>query len=380
MGLLHKFGAVRSGRTVTKEPEITPTTTSCGASDKYEVVKSYIGHGNSAEVKLVKRRCDGQILAVKIFSNNAVSSKRVQAEFYIAHGLRHRNIIATFDLCNIGGSIGMVMEYAPSCLYDLVSASKLQPGDSERYLADLISGVGYIHRQGFAHRDLKLENVVIGADGYAKVIDFGTVGVARVGATSKCIDTCVLEAHGYVSDCRLAIIGSSAYMAPELFTEPRYDPRNADVWSLGVVYACMVLGRFPWSVAQQHDATFAAYYREDLKLPASDLTSKICSVQQNLPSLIRRLRPDMQVVIHSMLRVWPAKRSGLDTISQRICHIRNERMQVIQGADVGAATPPAFGVSRSSKDHSLSSETYRTKASSNLSGDTLCTVIELKVE
>lgn len=373
MGFIHKFLGVRSGSSVTKEPKTVATTTLCRASnDEYEVTDQCMGEGSFAEVKLTRRRRDGKVFALKMFSRNAVDTRKVHAEFYVARRLRHKNIIATLELYTLDSSFGILMEYATTCLFDLVSSFKLRPGDSERYLADLVSGVEYIHRLGFVHRDLKLENVVVGVDGYAKVIDFGTIGLAKPGPTSKfaasrhiCLD----------SDSSSVNTGSSAYMAPELFIDSKYDPVMADVWSLGIVYICMALGRFAWTVAKKPNAGFAAYACADVGLPASDSTLQSDMSLQSLPSLIRQLPPKMQNVVHSMLRVQRTKRSNLAAVSERISRIQNQQKELSNRASAEAVRLLQSG--EVSNEHLSLSETYLTKTSWGLSGETLCRVIEV---
>ena len=53
------------------------------------------------------------------------------------------------------------------------SKAKLAEDEVKFYIAQIVLGIGYLHDQGIAHRDLKLENVLIGEDGYIKLIDFG---------------------------------------------------------------------------------------------------------------------------------------------------------------------------------------------------------------
>ena len=57
------------------------------------------------------------------------------------------------------------MEYAPRCLLDLDTTGALKTGDAEIYLQQILAGTAHIHKLGFAHRDLKLENVVFGLTG-----------------------------------------------------------------------------------------------------------------------------------------------------------------------------------------------------------------------
>lgn len=52
------------------------------------------------------------------------------------------------------------------------------------------------------------------------------------------------------------IVGSDPYLAPEVYDESKYDPRAVDVWSLGIIYCCMALRRFPWKLPRSSDVSF----------------------------------------------------------------------------------------------------------------------------
>jgi len=154
-------------------------------NDTYEATEQSAGEGAFSNVQVLKRRRDGAVFALKTFKPGMMSSGKIQAEFYVARGMRHQNIIETCELLEFRGSHGILMEYAPRCLLDLVTTRALKTGDAEIYLQQILAGTAHIHKLGFAHRDLKLENVVFGVDGQAKIIDFGSVHTTRLSRPSK---------------------------------------------------------------------------------------------------------------------------------------------------------------------------------------------------
>lgn len=153
--------------------------------ETYEVIDQFAGEGAFSTAQVLKRRRDGAVFALKIFKPGSTSSRKIQAEFYVARGMRHPNIIETYELLELRSSQGILMEYGPKCLLDLVMAKALKAGDAEIYLYQILAGTAHIHKLGFVHRDLKLENVVFGVDGKAKIIDFGSVSTTKPSRPSK---------------------------------------------------------------------------------------------------------------------------------------------------------------------------------------------------
>jgi len=109
--------------------------------------------------------------------------------------------------------------------------------------------VTYLHSMGLAHRDLKLDNVVVSEHGIMKIIDFGSAHVFK---------------YPFENDIVLAsgIVGSDPYLAPEVYDERKYDPQAVDIWSLAIIFCCMTLRRFPWKVPRMTDNSFKLFAAE----------------------------------------------------------------------------------------------------------------------
>jgi serine/threonine protein kinase len=84
------------------------------------------------------------------------------------------------------------------------------------YISQVSEGLQYAHEHGVIHRDVKPGNIMVNASGVAKVVDFG---IARV------MDTSMTQIN--------SVLGSRAYMAPELYNGERADA-GTDIWALGV--------------------------------------------------------------------------------------------------------------------------------------------------
>lgn len=126
------------------------------------------------------------------------------------------------------------MEYAPYDLFSVVMSGKMARPEIYCVFKQIIDGVNYLHEMGLAHRDLKLDNCVMTSDNIVKLIDFGTATVFHYPGKHQ------IPASG--------VVGSDPYLAPEVLSRDHYDPRLTDVWSVAIIFMCMILRRFPWKI------------------------------------------------------------------------------------------------------------------------------------
>lgn len=183
-----KSGQPQSGTKVTNSQ--TSTTTVPFAEDhgleaKYGKFGKVLGSGAGGSVRLLKRSSDGVTFAVKQFrdrhswESEKDYAKKVTAEFCIGSTLHHGNIIETMDIIQERDHWYEVMEYAPYDLFATVMTGKMSREEVACAFLQIVRGVNYLHIMGLAHRDLKLDNVVINEYGIMKLIDFGSATVFR---------------------------------------------------------------------------------------------------------------------------------------------------------------------------------------------------------
>lgn len=106
------------------------------------------------------------------------------------------------------------------------------------FLHQLTDTLSYIHHKKVAHRDLKLDNMLIDDKLNIKLLDFGLA--------------CQNKIEGLKS-----IVGTHAYMAPELHERKRYNGISVDVFSLGVILHAIVVGKFPFETAKFSNDLYA---------------------------------------------------------------------------------------------------------------------------
>jgi len=246
-------GVAPPAMTMTNMPQASvPFGDDHGLQSKYGKFGRLLGSGAGGSVRLMKRSGDGVVFAVKQFrdrhpyESERDYNKKVTAEFCIGSTLHHGNVIETIDIVHEKGKWYEVMEYAPFDLFATVMTGKMGREEVACSTLQILSGVLYLHSMGLAHRDLKLDNVVISEHGIMKLIDFGSAVVFR---------------YPFENDVVLAtgVVGSDPYLAPEVYESARYDPRAADIWSIAIIFCCMTLRRFPWKAPRLSDNSYRLF-------------------------------------------------------------------------------------------------------------------------
>ncbi|PNP41646.1 hypothetical protein TGAMA5MH_06431 [Trichoderma gamsii] len=224
----------------------------------------HLGKGAASKVSLMVRKgFPGEMYAVKEFrskssrESKAEYEKKIKSEFSIGKSLHHPNIVETVRLCSDHGRWNHVMEYcSEGDLFSLVQKGYLK-GDAKLkdrlcLFKQLVQGVNYLHANGIAHRDIKLENLLITKDSKLKIADFGVSevfcgthpGLREAGGQCG-------KNMGEIRRCSPGICGSEPYIAPEVLQKKGdYDARALDVWSTAIVMIYMTFGGGIWSKAE----------------------------------------------------------------------------------------------------------------------------------
>ncbi|XP_047056979.1 mitogen-activated protein kinase kinase kinase 17-like [Lolium rigidum] len=196
-----------------------------------------LGRGASgAVVWLASDESSGKLLAVK--SAAACGAAQLAREGSVLTGLCSPHIIPCLgSRAAEHGGHQLLLEFAPGgSLADEAARTRLPERAIRAYAADVAGALAYLHARSLVHADVKARNVVIGADGRARLTDFGC-------------------ARGV--DSPLPIGGTPAFMAPEVARGEEQGPA-ADVWALGCTVVEMATGRAPWSDVSD---LFAAVHR-----------------------------------------------------------------------------------------------------------------------
>ncbi|OAA52218.1 Serine/threonine-protein kinase-like domain protein [Beauveria brongniartii RCEF 3172] len=238
-----------------RSSQLIPFADDHGLSSKYGKLGKVLGAGAGGSVRLMRRKEDGTVFAVKEFrarhtyESEKEYAKKVTAEFCVGSTLHHGNIIETLDILQEKGRWFEVMEYGPYDLFAIVMTGRMSREEVSCCFLQILNGVTYLHSLGLAHRDLKLDNVVVSEKGIMKIIDFGSAHVFKYPFESE-----LVLAKG--------IVGSDPYLAPEVYDQKDYDAAAVDIWSLAIIYCCMSLRRFPWKLPRMTDNSFKLFASE----------------------------------------------------------------------------------------------------------------------
>ena len=198
-------------------------------------IERKLGAGGMADVYLAEDQELGRRVAIKILDDRHASDdqfvERFRREAKNAAGLNHPNIVSIYDRGEAEGTYYIAMEFLDGrSLKELIVARGPAPIKvAIDYTRQILAAVGFAHRHGIVHRDIKPHNVLVGPEGRLKVTDFG---IARSGASQ-------MTEVG-------SIIGTAQYLSPEQARGAPVD-QTSDLYSVGVVLFEMLTGQVPFT-------------------------------------------------------------------------------------------------------------------------------------
>jgi eukaryotic-like serine/threonine-protein kinase len=227
------------------------------------LLEQTLGSGGMAVVYRARDLMLERSVAIKLlredFSKDEAFRNRFHQEAKAVANLSHPNIVTVHDFGLDGGRLFIVMEYVhgQDLKGILRQRGRLPLEEALQIIIQTCAGVGYAHRAGFIHCDLKPHNILVSVDQRVKVTDFG---IARALATIQPEEK---------SDM---VWGSPQYFSPEQATGAAPSPAS-DVYSLGVILYEMLAGQLPFNAATP--AELARLHRDAAPPPPRQFNAAI---------------------------------------------------------------------------------------------------------
>ncbi|MCE3216474.1 hypothetical protein HAX54_006648 [Datura stramonium] len=201
-----------------------------------------VGHGSFGKVSFAIPRCQSTTLfspSMVVKSSSASCSATLMNEKLILDELKGCSQIIncfgdSYTYENGEKMYNVLLEYASGgSLSDKLKNfgdQRLPEFEVSKYTKALLRGLNYVHKSGYVHCDIKLQNILLGENGQVKIADFGLAKRSESAKDDK---------------LRCELRGTPLYMSPEMVTGGEQDT-PADIWALGCVVAEMATGTPVW--------------------------------------------------------------------------------------------------------------------------------------
>ncbi|MDN6572550.1 MAG: cyclin-dependent kinase family protein [Staphylococcus equorum] len=257
--------AATTATTIVSSPSIAPL--------KYSKDRK-VGEGTYAVVYLGNQISTKRKIAIKEIKTglfkDGLDMSAIREVKYLQE-LRHPNVIELVDVFLTTNNLNLVLEFLPCDLEVLIKDTSIvfKPSDIKSWLLMTLRGIHHCHRNFILHRDLKPNNLLLAPDGELKIADFG-----------------LARSLGNADELLTSNVVTRWYRAPELLFGARHYTVAVDIWSIGIIFAELML-RTPY-------------------LPGKDDTDQIDVTFRALGTPTEQIWPNVSnLPLYNALRVYP---------------------------------------------------------------------------
>ncbi|HEY0764835.1 MAG TPA: protein kinase [Pyrinomonadaceae bacterium] len=316
-------------------------------------MEALLGKGGMGAVYRARHILLGDRVAIKVLPpevrTNAEWLRRFRREGQAARRFRHPNSVTVYDLrTSADGTIYMVMEYVEGHTLDheIKTRGKFTAKEALEILTPIMSVLDTAHLMGVVHRDLKPENIMVGqpaenGEPVVKLLDLGIAKMREIAGGDNGGNTALTMAG--------QVLGTPYYMSPEQWGEIPRDQNTeidgrADIYSLGLVFYEMILGRRCFSGNTLHELR-----REHVNTRPQPLSELVADVPRGFSDAIERATAKDRGDRQANARVLAEElREGLNTPSRSTAPLANQAASLTEtiavsdrvstNADVNAPT------------------------------------------
>ncbi|XP_061459537.1 serine/threonine-protein kinase N3 isoform X2 [Rhineura floridana] len=217
---------------------------------------SVLGRGHFGKVLLTQHKTTGKLYAIKalkkheIIGRDDVDSLNCEKRiFEVVNSFGHPFLVNMFACFQTPSHVCFAMDYAPGGdLMMQICVDNFPEHVTRFYSACVVLGLQFLHEKKIIYRDLKMDNLLLDAEGFVKIGDFGLCK----------------EGIGF-GDRTSTFCGTPEFLAPEVLTDPSYT-RAVDWWGLGVLIFEMLVGESPFP-GDNEEEVFDSIINEDAHYP-----------------------------------------------------------------------------------------------------------------
>jgi len=288
--------------------DLTKVKTDFDAFGDYEFL-AVLGKGSFGKVILSREKSKDRLVAIKVLNKKDIVKKRevvhTITEMEVLKNLQHPFLVECHSAFQTSSRLCLVLDYVcgGELYFHLFKKRQFTEAQTKFYVTEIVLVIGFLHANDLIYRDLKLENLLLDAQGHIKLTDFGLCKDLKAGNDQHFCSPFERQSHRR----NMTFCGTPEYLAPEMLNNSgnfNGGSRNSgargliygkgvDWWALGIIIYEMILGALPFRTKTgDYDHLFHAICYREIKLSHS------------------RLSPDVRLLLDGLLKKDPWMRLG----------------------------------------------------------------------